>query len=116
MNNNNQNQRIFNVSTEFINGYVMDDRLPFVKLWKWVLLSIFMVIILVVSINIFFAQYIQEEKDRIANQSGYYFDTESLYSKQKNHLNQFGIIDKENKVFHIPIDSSFQLVIEDYKQ
>ena len=118
MNHNNysQLQEVNDTVLKSIRTGVMDDDPPYRKLFKWVLLSGCLMVILILSINLFFVRYLQKENEQVANESSYYFEVESLYFKQKERLNLFGIVDREQSIFHVPIDSAYKLVIEDYEK
>ncbi len=91
---------------------VMSDNLNYNKLIFWSTLGTTLVIIFVIGL-VYFSQYsLFEAQKQISAQSGY-SEIQELKAEQDQELNSFGVIDLEEGIYRIPIDSAISRIATD---
>ncbi|HET8864369.1 MAG TPA: transposase [Gracilimonas sp.] len=92
---------------------VMSDNLNYGKLIFWSTLGASLVIIFVIGL-VYFSQYSLFEAQKEASSRVTYSDFSALVAEQKQELNSFGVVDLEEGIYRIPIDSAInRIAIED---
>lgn len=91
---------------------VMSDDLNYGKLIFWSTLGTSLVIIFVISI-VFFSQYSLFEAQKEASLRVTYSDFSELRAEQEQELNTFGVVDLEDGIYRIPIDSAISKIAID---
>ncbi|MBN2730919.1 MAG: hypothetical protein JXR26_00690 [Balneolaceae bacterium] len=92
-----------NVS-DSINHGVMGDKHDYKKLTFWSILGILFVVIFVQLLMEMYDQATQINNDQISASSEYY-DIREQERKDTERLSSFGVVDIENGVYRMPIDS-----------
>jgi hypothetical protein len=94
---------------------VMDDDLDYKTLYFWSGFIIVMVaIFLVALIEMFdYTSYILNEG---VQEQATYTQIDDLKESGRNRLNSFGVVDAEQNVYHIPIDSAINRMAQDSVQ
>ena len=84
---------------------VMEDKLNYRKLAFWTITGIVLFVVFVLSlVNIFdYNKFLTSEK--LAQQAEYP-EVKQLRENDRQRLNSFGVVDEENSVYHVPIDSA----------
>lgn len=83
---------------------VMGDKLDYKKLTFWSVLGVILVVIFVQLLMEMYDQATQINEDRISASSEYY-DIQEQNRKDMERLSSFGVVDIENGVYRMPIDS-----------
>ncbi|MEX0609347.1 MAG: transposase [Balneolaceae bacterium] len=94
--------KVFQIAVD--RGVTKDD-LNYSKLIFWSGLGISLLIIFIVSL-VYFTQYSLFEAQREVSSQTHYSDVKALYQSQKQELNSFGVVDLENGIYRVPIDSA----------
>lgn len=84
---------------------VMDDKLNYKRLVSWSVLGTILVVIFVKGL---FEMYQYNERltqERVSGESEYY-QVNQMKKEARDKLNSFGVVDLENEVYRIPIDSA----------
>jgi transposase-like protein len=95
-----------------VNHGVMSDSLNYRKLTFWAALGTSIVVIFVIGLVIF-SQYSLFEAQKNASSQTTFADVNELHAKQKQELNSFGVVDIENGLYRIPIDSAINRIATD---
>ena len=94
-------------------GYgVMLDRLNYPRLIFWSVLGVVLFVIFIIALVQMFQYNSQVTREQIAGSSEYYQVTE-LNRQAEETLNSFGIVDMENGIYRIPIDSAINDIAAD---
>lgn len=91
---------------------VMSDNLNYGKLIFWSTLGASLVIIFVIGL-VYFSQYSLFEAQKEASSRVTYSDFGALMAEQKQELNSFGVVDLEEGIYRIPIDSAISRIATD---
>lgn len=91
---------------------VMSDTLNYGKLIFWSSLGATLVIIFVIGL-VYFSQYSLFEAQKEASSRVTYSDFSALMAEQEEELNSFGVVDLEEGVYRIPIDSAISRIAID---
>lgn len=91
---------------------VMSDNLNYGKLIFWSTVGTSLVVIFVVGI-VFFSQYSLFEAQKEASLRVTYSDFSDLRAEQEQKLNTFGVVDLEDGIYRIPIDSAISRIAID---
>ncbi|MEX0723756.1 MAG: hypothetical protein WD357_06475 [Gracilimonas sp.] len=91
---------------------VMSDNMNYGKLIFWSTLGASLVIIFVVGL-VYFSQYSLFEAQKEASSRVTYSDYSALIAEQDQELNSFGVVDLEEGIYRIPIDSAISRIAED---
>lgn len=91
---------------------VMDDDLNYSRLIFWSAFGTALVAIFVVGL-VYFSQYSLFETQKEVSKNSTYSEVKELRAGQKEQLNSFGVVDLENGVYHIPIDSAINNIAVD---
>lgn len=91
---------------------VMSDELNYGKLIFWSTLGTALVVIFVVGL-VYFSQYSLFESQRNVSNQSVFSDVNDLYERQDEILNSFGIVDIEEGIYRIPIDSAINKIATD---
>lgn len=91
---------------------VMSDNLDYKKLTFWATLGTSIVIIFVIGLVIF-SQYSLFEAQKKASSRTTFADVNELHAKQKQELNSFGVVNIEEGLYRIPIDSAINRIAAD---
>lgn len=92
------------VADSFESG-VMLDQLNYKRLIFWSVFGIILVLIFVQSLYEIYQYNTQVTKERVSAESEYYQATQMKQEAQQE-LESFGVIDLENGIYRIPIDSA----------
>lgn len=91
---------------------VMSDNLNYGKLIFWSTLGASLVIIFVIGL-VYFSQYSLFEAQKEASSRVTYSDFSALMAEQEQELNSFGVVDLEEGIYRIPIDSAISRIAID---
>jgi hypothetical protein len=91
---------------------VMSDNMNYGKLIFWSTLGTSLVIIFVVGL-VYFSQYSLFEAQKEASSRVTYSDYSALIAEQEQELNSFGVVDLEEGIYRIPIDSAISRIAVD---
>lgn len=91
---------------------VMSDNLNYSKLIFWSTVGTSLVIIFVIAM-VFFSQFSLFEAQREASLRVTYSDFTELRAEQEQELNSFGVVDLEEGIYRIPIDSAISKIAID---
>lgn len=91
---------------------VMSDELNYKKLIFWSSFGTALVIIFVIGL-VYFSQYSLFEAQREVSNQTVFSDVNDLYERQEQDLNSFGVIDAEEGIYRIPIDSAISKIAID---
>ncbi|SMO44102.1 transposase [Gracilimonas mengyeensis] len=91
---------------------VMSDELNYKKLIFWSSFGTALVIIFVIGL-VFFSQYSLFEAQREVSNQTVFSDVNDLYERQEEELNSFGVVDIEEGIYRIPIDSAISKIAVD---
>lgn len=91
---------------------VMSDNLNYGKLIFWSTLGTSLVIIFVIGL-VYFSQYSLFEAQKEASSRVTYSDYGALVAEQKQELNSYGVVDLEEGIYRIPIDSAISRIAID---
>lgn len=91
---------------------VMSDTLTYSKLIFWSTVGTSLVIIFVIAM-VFFSQFSLFEAQREASLRVTYSDFTELRAEQEQELNSFGVVDLEEGIYRIPIDSAISKIAID---
>ena len=90
---------------------VMLDRLNYNRLIFWTVLGIVLVILFVESLRQMVQFNEQLTQQQVSEQSEYY-QVNQLKKEARDKLNSFGVVDVENGIYRIPIDSAINNMVE----
>lgn len=91
---------------------VMDDDLDYKKLFFWTGFIIVMVAVFLVALIELYdysAYVLNDRREQVAE----YTDIQDLNARGEQQLNSFGVVDGEQQVYHIPIDSAIKIMAQD---
>lgn len=91
---------------------VMSDNLNYSKLIFWSSLGTGLVIIFVIGL-VYFSQYSLFESQKQVSAQSSYSEIQNLKTKQNQELNSFGVVDIEEGIYRIPIDSAISRIATD---
>ncbi|TYP92670.1 hypothetical protein LX73_2032 [Fodinibius salinus] len=91
---------------------VMDDRLNYKRLIWWSVLGTILVIIFVKALFEMYQYNERLTKENVSADSEYY-QVSQMKEEARNQLDNFGVVDLENKVYRIPIDSAINEIAAD---
>lgn len=91
---------------------VMSDTLNYPKLIFWSTLGTSLVIIFVIGL-VYFSQYSLFEAQKEVSSRVSYSDFSALMAEQEQELNSFGVVDLEEGIYRIPIDSAISRIATD---
>lgn len=93
-----------NVDSGFKYGVMLDD-LNIKRLTFWSVVGIILVVIFVKALVEMYQYNTQVTREKIAAESVYY-DLNQLREQANQRLSSFGVVDAEEGIYHIPIDSA----------
>lgn len=93
---------------------VMDDKLNYKKLIFWSILGTILVIIFVKGLYEMYQYNERLTRERVEAETEYY-QVNQLKREARDKLNSFGVVDLENGVYRIPIDSAISKVAAENK-
>lgn len=91
---------------------VMLDQLNYKRLVFWSVLGVIIVIVFVQALYEMYQYDQQITRERVSAESQYY-QANQLKSEARDQLNSFGVVDLENNIYRIPIDSAITEMAED---
>lgn len=91
---------------------VNDDNLNYKRLTFWSLFGTAIVVVMVIGLVEFSQFAIYQAQEQVNNQT-VSFDITRLQAEQNETLNSFGVVDLENGVYRIPIDSAISRIAKD---
>lgn len=91
---------------------VMHDKLNYKRLVFWSVLGIILVLIFVQALVEMYQYNVDVTQERISANSEYY-QVNQLKREAEETLNSFGVVDLENGVYRIPIDSAINEIASD---
>lgn len=97
-----------------INYGVTPDDLDYKKLFGLTFVGIILIVVLVIFAMVLFDYYAFNSSQEAAKNAVFY-NIEELRAMDKEILSTFEVIDTENGVYRVPVDSAITLVLEDYK-
>jgi hypothetical protein len=89
-----------------------EDKLNYKRLTFWTLFGTIFVLVIVVSLIYVFDTTISKTQQQVSAQSNY-FDVNELKSRDEATLSSFGVVDPENGIYRIPIDSAITLMLSE---
>jgi transposase-like protein len=92
------------VESSFEQG-VMSDKLNYKRLTFWSVLGIILVIVFIQALFEMYQYNMQNTEQRVAAESGEYYQSVQQKKKARKHLNSFGVVSLEEGTYNIPIDS-----------
>lgn len=84
------------------------DNLNVKKLTFWTIFGTFLILVMIVSIIEIYDYTISSSQQEVANESTFY-DISELKEKDEETLNSYGVVDPEEGIYRIPIDSAISL-------
>ena len=91
---------------------VNDDIMDFKKLIFWSGLGVGIVATVVV-IWIFASQVFFEQSKANATATSTYYSIDKLTEDANNHIHSYGVLDAEDRVYHMPIDAAIEKIATD---
>ena len=91
---------------------VMDDQLNYKRLVFWSVFGIILVLIFVKALYEMNQYNVQSVQERVSADSEYY-QVNQMKRDAKNQLENFGVVDLENGIYRIPIDSAISQMAAD---
>ncbi|MAL17471.1 MAG: hypothetical protein CL670_15225 [Balneola sp.] len=91
---------------------VMSDTLNYKKLIFWSTLGTSLVVIFVIGL-VYFSQYSLFETQKQVSTNSTYSEIKELKAQQDQELNSFGVVDLEEGIYRIPIDSAISKIAQD---
>lgn len=98
------------VFAEAISHGVMSDTLNYKKLIFWSTLGTSIVIIFVIGL-VYFSQYSLFETQKNVSANSTYSEVSELKAQQDEVLNTFGVVNLEEGIYRIPIDSAINKIV-----
>lgn len=93
---------------------VMDDKLNYKRLIFW---SVFGIILVLIFARALFEMYQYNEQslqERVSAESEFY-EVTNMKNEARQDLESFGVVDLENGIYRIPIDSAITQIAADYE-
>ncbi|MCW9708981.1 transposase [Fodinibius salsisoli] len=84
---------------------VMSDNLNYKRLTFWSVLGIVLVLVFVQALFEMYQYNTQNMEQRVAAESGDYYQSVQLKKEANEHLNNFGVVNLEEGTYSMPIDS-----------
>lgn len=94
-----------------IGSGVMSDEMNYSKLIFWSSFGTALVVIFVISL-VYFSQYSLFEAQQEVSAESIYYDISELEREQTEILNSYGVVDPEQGIYRIPIDSAINKIAE----
>ena len=91
---------------------VMSDTLNYNKLIFWSTLGTALVVIFVIGL-VYFSQYSLFETQKQVSAQSSYSEIKELKAEQNQELNSFGVVNLEEGIYRIPIDSAINRIATD---
>ncbi len=91
---------------------VMSDTLNYKKLIFWSAFGTGLVVVFVIGL-IYFSQYSLFESQKRVSSNTTFVEISELNAAQEEELNSYGVVDLENGIYRIPIDSAINRIAED---
>lgn len=88
------------------------DHLNFSKLTFWSLFGTASVIVFVVAVT-FMHEYTRTASLQSGSERSIYFDIRELQQNDEARLNSFGVVDPDEGIYRIPIDTAIELIATD---
>lgn len=88
----------------------MLDRLNYTRLIFWSVFGMILVVIFTVALFEMYQYNTQLVRERVSSGSEYY-QVNELRRQGEQHLSEFGVVDPEAGVYHIPIDSAMNQMV-----
>lgn len=102
------NQRV----ADSVEHGVMDDQLNYKRLVFWSVLGTILVLIFVKALYEMYQYNEQVTQERVSAESEYY-QVNQLKDEAQQQLDSFGVVDLENNIYRIPIDSAINEIAAD---
>ena len=100
-----------NFANDFDYGATFDN-LDYKTLFYWSIFGTSIIVLFVVAIFFIFV-YTFQGMDRETSERSLYYDINELQEQEHMRLNSFGVVDLEEGIYHIPIDSAISQIAED---
>ncbi|TVQ65093.1 MAG: hypothetical protein EA360_10690 [Balneolaceae bacterium] len=103
------------VSEEFADSVefgATHDRLNYNKLTFWSLFGTGAIIIFIVAV-MFMHEYTRTASLQTSSEQSIYFDIRELQRNDLQRLNSFGVVDPDEGIYRIPIDSAITLIVSE---
>ena len=91
---------------------VMYDKINVKSLAFWTLMGIGILVIVVMGVIALYNYNKFQFQESLSVQSEFQ-DFERFRANQQAHLNTYGVIDEEAEIYHIPIDSAMDLIVNE---
>lgn len=95
-------------SEEFANDYdygATEDKLNYKRLFFWSIFGITVILIFIIAVfNVY--EYTIQSVGQQNSESSQYYDIEEQVRNDEERLNSFGVVDMEEGIYRIPIDSA----------
>ena len=91
---------------------VMDDQLNYKRLVFWSVFGIILVLIFVKALYEMNQYNVQTVQERVSADSEYY-QANQMKRQAQDRLDSFGVVDLENGIYRIPIDSAISQIADD---
>jgi hypothetical protein len=89
-----------------------EDVLNYKRLTFWTVFGTIFVLVIVVSLIYVFDSTISKTQQEVSAQSNY-FDVNELKTRDAAKLSSFGVVDPENGIYRIPVDSAITLMLSE---
>lgn len=100
-------------SSYSVNYGVTPDRLDNRRLFGLIFIGILIVSVMIGGVQILF-NYYSYAGSRVAAETAVFFELEDIRARDKELLTTFGVVDSDNGVYRVPVDSAITLILEDY--
>ncbi len=91
---------------------VMDDKLNYKRLVFWSVFGVILVVIFVRGLIEMYQYNMQTNQERVSSESEYY-QVNQMKREARQQLDSFGVVDLENGIYRIPIDSAINEMAAD---
>lgn len=91
---------------------VMADTLNYKKLLFWIIFGTILVIVFVRGLFEMYQYNMQVTQEKVSSESEYY-QVNQMKKEARQQLNSFGVVDLENGIYRIPIDSAINEMAAD---
>ena len=100
--------------TKEINFGAAFDKLKMGRLTFWTIFGTFLVLTMIIGIMEVYDYTISTNQRNVAEQSTFY-EISELKEKDNETLNTFGVVDSENGIYRIPIDSAISITAKEFE-
>lgn len=87
------------------------DNLNIKKLTFWTIFGTILILVMIIGIISIYDFTISSTKQKVANESTFY-DISELKERDQETLNSYGVVDPDEGIYRIPIDSAISLTVK----